>query len=269
MPRSVRPTSIARLTIVLGLLFAFAAQPVMADSPFRSMATEIIDGIRNADIATVPAASGYGRPTIAVQAFRGNEVPVPTEVANSWNRRLLAEMQRQARGQFQFVDRATLPALIRDIERSARSKAEKSERIDALKRNARADILITGAITLPGAAPVLSYQAIGIENGRLLATASPQRIPFPEKQAVDHRSNPIVRANDTSTRILRRATGFRPTVLEAERLLVSLGYRPGPVDGILTVETRDALRAYQADSALPVNGRMTWNTVENMRRDTR
>ena len=60
-----------------------------------------------------------------------------------------------------------------------------------------------------------------------------------------------------------------PTVLEAERLLFDLGYDPGPVDGVLTGETRTALRAYQRDSALPINGRMTWRVVENMRRDTR
>jgi peptidoglycan hydrolase-like protein with peptidoglycan-binding domain len=61
----------------------------------------------------------------------------------------------------------------------------------------------------------------------------------------------------------------RPTVLEAEGLLLDLGYDPGLVDGVLTDQTREALRAYQRDSALPVNGRMTWRAVENMRRDTR
>ena len=64
-------------------------------------------------------------------------------------------------------------------------------------------------------------------------------------------------------------TGYRPMVEETERLLANLGYDPGPVDGVLTWKAREALRAYQADSALPINGRMTRQSVENMRRDTR
>ena len=59
------------------------------------------------------------------------------------------------------------------------------------------------------------------------------------------------------------------TVSEAEELLWEHGYDPGPVDGVITGKTRKALEAYQADSALPVNGRLTRRVVENLRRDTR
>ena len=52
-------------------------------------------------------------------------------------------------------------------------------------------------------------------------------------------------------------------------MLFERGYDPGPVDGYLTPETREALRAYQLDSALPVNGRLTRRVVENLRRDSR
>ena len=62
---------------------------------------------------------------------------------------------------------------------------------------------------------------------------------------------------------------FRPIALEAERLLLRHGYDPGRVDGYIDDDLRNALREYQADSALFVNGRMTWETVENLRRDRR
>ena len=243
------------------------AGPAAADQVFAPLASEILSGIRNANVAKIPATSGYGAPTIAIRAFGGNEPPIPAEVANAWNQRLLAELHRQARGQFEFVDMSAIATLIRTIQASNDIASAKADRIADLKANIRADILISGAITLSRETPVLTYQALGIENGRLLSTSTPTRLQWPEpapEQAVRIASNKLP---DLPVATLPR--GFRPMVAETERRLAELGYDPGPVDGVMTGRTRQALRSYQADSALPVNGRMTRRTVENMRRDTR
>lgn len=39
--------------------------------------------------------------------------------------------------------------------------------------------------------------------------------------------------------------------------LAALGYHPGPVDGVAGAQTRAAVRRYQADNGLPVNGKLS------------
>lgn len=253
--------------IVSGFIALGVAGPAAADQMFSPIASEILSGIRGAKASRIPATSGYGAPTIAIRSFGKNEPPIPSEVANAWNKRLLAELHRQARGQFEFVDMSTISALIRTIKASNADAASKKNRIADLKANIRADILVSGSITLTRETPVLSYQALGVENGRLLSTSTPRRMNWPERAPakpvhVVSTQRPVIPSG-------ANPTGYRPMVEETERLLANLGYDPGPVDGVLTWKTREALRAYQADSALPVNGRMTRRSVENMRRDTR
>lgn len=253
--------------IVTGLIGLSIAGPAAADQMFSPIASEILTGIRNAKASRIPATSGYGAPTIAIRSFAKNEPPIPAEVANAWNRRLLAELHRQAHGQFEFVDMSSIAALIRTIKASNDPAEAKKNRIADLKANIRADILISGAITLARETPVLTYQALGIENGRLLSTSAPRHMNWPERAPAKP-----VRVVSSDLPVIPASTnpkGYRPMVAETERLLANLGYDPGPVDGILTWQTREALRAYQADSALTVNGRMTRRSVENMRRDTR
>lgn len=43
----------------------------------------------------------------------------------------------------------------------------------------------------------------------------------------------------------------------AQRLLLALGYDPGPVDGIAGPATRDAIRRFEAAQGLPPTGRLT------------
>jgi hypothetical protein len=251
--------------VCLGI--AGPAAPAAADQMFSPIAAEILSGIRDAKASRIPATSGYGAPTIAIRSFGKNEPPVPAEVANAWNRRLLAELHRQARGQFEFVDMSSIAALVQTIKGSNDPDETKANRIADLKANIRADILVSGSVTLSGETPILTYQALGVENGRLLSTAAPRRMNWPERAPAE----PVrVVSNDLPViPVSTNPKGYRPMVAETERRLAELGYDPGPVDGILTWKTREALRAYQTDSALPVNGRMTRRSVENMRRDTR
>lgn len=269
-PFVIGPGWVRRLAgpaIVAGLVGLGIAGPAAADQTFSPIASEILAGIRNAKASRIPAASGYGAPTIAIRAFAKNEPPIPAEVANAWNRRLLAELHRQARGQFEFVDMSSITALIRTIKASTDPADVKKNRIADLKANIRADILVSGAITLARETPVLTYQALGIENGRLLSTSVPRHMNWPERAPA--KTVRIASSELPPLPASANPDGFRPMVAETERLLADLGYDPGPVDGVLTWQTREALRAYQTDSALPVNGRMTRRTVENMRRDTR
>ena len=53
------------------------------------------------------------------------------------------------------------------------------------------------------------------------------------------------------------AESARDRIAHLQRALHRLGYDPGPVDGIPGARTRAAIRAFQADTGLPVNGRIS------------
>ena len=128
-----------------------------------------------------------------------------------------------------------------------------------------------GHIRLTGGTAELSYQAIDTNSGSLFASTRPHAIALNSEPPTPGVPGTIKLADleIPPPQESRVATGGRITVAETEAMLCKHGYDPGPVDGILTVETRLALAAYQADSALPVNGRLTRKVADNLRRDSR
>lgn len=55
------------------------------------------------------------------------------------------------------------------------------------------------------------------------------------------------------------------TIQTIEKLLVDLGFEPGPADGQTTDATREAIRLYQAFADLPVDGNPSQNLLEELR----
>ena len=67
-------------------------------------------------------------------------------------------------------------------------------------------------------------------------------------------SIPLAVAQTASTAALKPASTFLQLVTDIQRMLTELGYRPGPVDGSLGERTRQAIRRYQSNTGLPVDG---------------
>jgi peptidoglycan hydrolase-like protein with peptidoglycan-binding domain len=55
----------------------------------------------------------------------------------------------------------------------------------------------------------------------------------------------------------------------AQRLLVGLGYDPGPSDGLMRLRLRRAIRAYQHDFGQVATGRMTRRLLRELRASLR
>ncbi|GMV62053.1 MAG: hypothetical protein AMXMBFR74_12220 [Parvibaculum sp.] len=55
-------------------------------------------------------------------------------------------------------------------------------------------------------------------------------------------------------------------VAEVQTRLSTLGYAPGPADGALREQTRDAIRAFQTDAGLPATGEIDSSLVARLRR---
>ena len=54
------------------------------------------------------------------------------------------------------------------------------------------------------------------------------------------------------------------TVSRVQGGLAQLGYRPGPVDGVMGPQTSDAIRAYQRDHGLLVDGRASVQLADHI-----
>ena len=67
-------------------------------------------------------------------------------------------------------------------------------------------------------------------------------------------SIPLAVAQTASTAALKPASTFLQLVTDIQRMLTELGYRPGPVDGSIGERTRQAIRRYQSNTGLPVDG---------------
>ncbi|MCP3670623.1 MAG: SEL1-like repeat protein [Gammaproteobacteria bacterium] len=65
-----------------------------------------------------------------------------------------------------------------------------------------------------------------------------------------------------------RSTSSRNTIMNVQRRLSELGYQPGPADGSSGGRTRDAIRRYQMDNQLTVNGQVTQELVKHLQAGT-
>lgn len=69
-----------------------------------------------------------------------------------------------------------------------------------------------------------------------------------------------------STRQPGRAMVTRSSVTWVQSMLARLGYRPGPVDGIMGQRTRAAIRAFQRDENRPADGTISTGLIEALQR---
>lgn len=61
------------------------------------------------------------------------------------------------------------------------------------------------------------------------------------------------------------ANSFRQMVLDIQRMLTELGYQPGPVDGSMGERTRQAIRRYQSNTGLAVDGHPSESLRQHLR----
>ena len=245
----------------IGLMRPALAQEV-AQSQFASFAEELLAGIGSASVEDIPAIGGYGKPRIAVAPFKNTEKTIPPSFASEYNARLLAELTRKGSGTYRFVARETLREIIRELDTIEELEAPNDSRVADLLRNAKVDILIVGALRKTGRVVTISYKAVSVEDGIVFAATRPREIWLSQP-------NVVVRRNERQLPSGRLANGGRRPVYLAQRLLVGLGYDPGPSDGLMRLRLRRAIRAYQRDFGQVATGRMTRRLLRELRASLR
>ncbi len=82
--------------------------------------------------------------------------------------------------------------------------------------------------------------------------------------ACAHNDDGAPTAKTVQTRTPKETIASRADIVATQRGLKALGYEPGATDGVLGPKTVDAIRAYQADRQLPVDGRASVALVRKL-----
>ncbi len=103
---------------------------------------------------------------------------------------------------------------------------------------------------------VSALVALALTASSALAWVSVQVPPAQPRSAVLQ----VATSVDEMPPEMRRAyiTGIQEQLLEH-------GYKPGPVDGVMGSRTRQAIRRYQRDASLPVNGEATKEILDHLK----
>jgi len=231
---------------------------------FREIAADLVQGLNDTQIGRISSSAGYEAPKVALRSLAegGDLSKYELGAINSY---LIAHLHRLGGQNFHFIDRSNLKTLVDERDRYG-SVAGKEDALNILLENSQADILIIGRVSKSRGHVSLSYQAVATHSGQVLVSTSPRTLAYLQRKnalQITKRTFSIQRKTHSGNSI------YRATIEQAEIRLFELGYEPGIADGYLTDETRTALRNYQSDSALQVNGRLTRQTFNNLFLDTR
>ncbi len=75
---------------------------------------------------------------------------------------------------------------------------------------------------------------------------------------------PVLKPKPEETALAGELALDKELVTKVQDRLAELGYRPGPVDGVMGRKTREALKQYQDDSGLPADGKLTKTTLSRL-----
>ena len=146
------------------------------EAPYPALAEEILAGIE----ASAIAAQLGKNLRIAVWPYRSEDAPFPAALANEYNAKLMAALIARGGHRYRFVAREALWAVAREVSESAASEDEIQEVLAALVESAQADVLVVGTLRASRHdRVVLSYKAIDVTGGALLAVTSHQSLHLP------------------------------------------------------------------------------------------
>lgn len=157
-----------RFALALWLAALLAPSAALADGIDGWIAERLAEEI----LAGVPSTTE--RPRIAVRPFAADELPVSISAADALNASLLSALIARSGGRHVFVARGALKSLVRDVSDLARPGPR--DPVETLLENARADILVIGSLRRARGDVILSYKAVTVADGAVLASTKPYRL---------------------------------------------------------------------------------------------
>ena len=240
----------------------------LGDKNFNSLAEQIINGLDSSLINEFTFRSGYTRPGIEISSFTKTKLeadPLLTNLANEFNSSLLAALIRKTEGRFKFFSSSNLQSN-RGAKASCVMGVNCRARGKTSVRQSEADILIIGSLRVSERHAFLSYKAISIGNGLILAATSTIKTQIPPnilKTRYSHRD--IHPVNLRSTIMSGRADVSCPNVHYLRNSLADLGYYSEVLSEKSWLATRMAIKAYQWHHNLPETGEYSCELARHVR----
>lgn len=190
-----------RFTLALWLAALLNPSMALADGIDGWIADRLAEEI----LAGVTLEASGERSRIAVQPFAADTTPIAPSTANAINASLLSALIAKSGGRHTFVARGALKALVRDVSELARPGPD--DPVETLLENARADILIIGSLRSVRQDVILSYKAVAVGDGAVLASTKPYRLRLPDQ---DQATLSLDQALPVATRyLMQRVDGLQ------------------------------------------------------------
>lgn len=203
---------------------------------FDALAGELIQGLKRHD------THGNTPRPVAIWPLRPDKVPVPEGLARSWSDMLLDALVRGNDGILRFVTRADLAKIIEEMG-STDLFGEIDNPVATIVGNAKVDILVIGKALSAKGGVFLSYRAIEVQTGTILATTQRRFLPVNFSAIEEHKDSLTLEAA-----VDVAATKFAELGPNLKRLRVQ-GVREGnshvqgPFGSYVALHVADALQA--------------------------
>jgi hypothetical protein len=183
----------ALLALTLGVICLVRAVPATAQGataepgPFRVLAAQLVEGIeaRGARLDEQTGVAEMGpRLRVALWPFATDEVPIPVSLANEYNDKLLAALIDLGGDKYEFVARGALKQLMSEVSELGYPTKDLAAPVSEIVTKARVDVLIVGKLRRSLEDQViLSYKAVAVEDGEILAGTDHQTLPLSPREA--------------------------------------------------------------------------------------
>ena len=235
---------------------------------FNSLAEQIINGLDASPINDFTFRSGYDRPGIEISSFSKHKMQGDqflSDLANEFNSGLLAALIRKTEGRFKFFSQSA-----QQSKRGPKLFCKMGEHCgfagNSSIRSSEADILIIGSMRISGRYAFLSYKAISIDNGLILAATSTVQSELSTNLLKRRHGQREIRLSEHKSTIVSDRTDFTcPDLKSLKRALVDLGYYSENFNDKNGPATQMAIKAYQWHHNFPETGKYSCELAKHVR----
>jgi hypothetical protein len=145
------------------------------------------------------------------------------------------------------------------VEKTPASTIEKE--IPAVTKTVRRQVMKTPPTTREVEIPAVMRK---VRVTRLVEPAKEVRTEIPAQMQTVSNTKQVTDGRYEWRSILCETNATKDKIKEIQRALKSVGFDPGPIDGVIAQQTMRAVNAYQRDKSLPVDPYLNMETVRSL-----
>lgn len=177
---------------------------------------------------------------------------------------------KKGRGPIEKVDNATgeimclveIPAAYKTVKKQVMvsSPSTRTVKIPAEYQTLKKKVMVKPPITRKVEIPAV-YKTVKVRN--LVSEPKEHRIQIPAEYQTVAKTEKVTEGSMEWRQILCETNVSTDVVTKVQAALQQAGHNPGPIDGVIGYQTRDALKSYQQKKGLAV-GELTYETIKSL-----